>query len=132
MSSPSALPPHAPAFPPISLSALIEAVPGVRTRGDAAVSVLDVAYDSRSLTTGALFCCVRGETADGHDFASDALDAGAAALLVERWLALAATQALVPSVRGAMGPVAARAFGEPAASMTMLGVTGTNGKTTTT
>lgn len=104
----------------------------MRTRGDAAVSVLDVAYDSRSLTTGALFCCVRGETADGHDFASDALDAGAAALLVERWLALAATQALVPSVRGAMGPVAARAFGEPSASMTMLGVTGTNGKTTTT
>ena len=132
MSSPSALPSVGPAFPPIPLSALVEVEPGAQTRGDPAVSVLDVASDSRSVATGALFCCVPGATADGHDFARDALDAGAAALLVERWLDLPATQTIVPSVREAMGPVAARAFREPATSMTMLGVTGTNGKTTTT
>ena len=132
VSSPSHPPSLARVFPPIRLSALLEAEPGARTRGDPDVPVLDVAYDSRSVTPGALFCCITGETTDGHEFAGEALDAGAAALLVERWLALAATQALVPSVRRAMGPIAARAFGRPAASMTMLGVTGTNGKTTTT
>ena len=114
------------------MSALVEAEHGAQTRGDPAVSVLDVVSDSRSVGTGALFCCVRGGSADGHDFAREALDAGAAALLVERWLDLPSTQTMVPSVREAMGPVAARAFREPATSMTMLGVTGTNGKTTTT
>jgi UDP-N-acetylmuramoyl-L-alanyl-D-glutamate--2,6-diaminopimelate ligase len=107
-------------------------LPGAEVRGDPAVSVLDVAYDSRAVGTGALFCCVPGEVADGHDFARAALDAGAAALLVERWLDVPATQVRVGSVREAMGPVAARAFREPAAALTTIGVTGTNGKTTTT
>jgi UDP-N-acetylmuramoyl-L-alanyl-D-glutamate--2,6-diaminopimelate ligase len=111
---------------------LVDAVPEAQTRGDPAVSILDVAYDSRAVTTGSLFCCVEGEALDGHDFARAALDAGAAALLVRRWLELPAAQVLVPSVREAMGPIAARAFRDPASAMTMLGVTGTNGKTTTT
>jgi UDP-N-acetylmuramoyl-L-alanyl-D-glutamate--2,6-diaminopimelate ligase len=111
---------------------LLDGLPEVETRGDPAVSVLDVVHDSRSVTPGALFCCVPGETADGHDFAGAALDSGAAGLLVERWVDVAAAQARVPSVRATMGPVAARAFREPAAAMTMLGVTGTNGKTTIT
>jgi UDP-N-acetylmuramoyl-L-alanyl-D-glutamate--2,6-diaminopimelate ligase len=125
-------PPSTPAFPPIPLSALVDAVPDAEPRGDTALSILDVAYDSRAVGTGALFCCVRGATADGHDFARAALDAGAAALVVERWLDVAAPQVLVRSVREAMGPIAARAFRDPAEAMTMLGVTGTNGKTTTT
>ena len=107
-------------------------MPDVRARGDVGISVLDVVHDARAVTPGALFCCVVGERADGHEFARAALGAGAAALLVERWLDLPATQVLVPSVRRAMGPIAALAFREPASSMTMLGVTGTNGKTTTT
>jgi UDP-N-acetylmuramoyl-L-alanyl-D-glutamate--2,6-diaminopimelate ligase len=125
-------PPNTPAFPPIPLSALIDALPHPEVRGDPAVSVLDVVADSREVGTGALFCCVPGATTDGHDHARAALDAGAAALLVERWLELPATQVRVPSVREAMGAVSARAFGEPASAMTMLGVTGTNGKTTVT
>jgi len=132
VASPSVSPPSAPAFPPIPLSALVDAVPDAEPRGDTALSILDVAYDSRAVGTGALFCCVQGATADGHDFARAALDAGAAALVVERWLDVAAPQVLVHSVREAMGPIAARAFREPAEAMTMLGVTGTNGKTTTT
>ncbi|MDH4111274.1 MAG: UDP-N-acetylmuramoyl-L-alanyl-D-glutamate--2,6-diaminopimelate ligase [Actinomycetota bacterium] len=127
-----ASPPAAPAFPPIPLSALVEVVPDAQTRGDTGLSILDVAYDSRAVATGALFCCVPGEVTDGHRFARAALDTGAAALVVERWLDLPATQVLVGSVRSAMGPMAARAFREPAEAMTMLGVTGTNGKTTTT
>jgi UDP-N-acetylmuramoyl-L-alanyl-D-glutamate--2,6-diaminopimelate ligase len=132
VSSPSVFPPSAPAFAPIPLSALLLAVPGSRTRGDPAISILDVAHDSREVTTGALFFCVPGRTGDGHAYARDALDAGAAALVVERWLDLPAPQVLVPSVRAAMGPMAARAFRDPADSMTVLGVTGTNGKTTVT
>ncbi|MGH2539544.1 MAG: UDP-N-acetylmuramoyl-L-alanyl-D-glutamate--2,6-diaminopimelate ligase [Actinomycetota bacterium] len=122
----------APAFPPIPLSALLDGLSMVETRGDPAVSILDVVHDSRSVTPGALFCCVPGGDVDGHDFAPAAIDAGAGALLVERWLDVSAPQARVPSVRVAMGPVAARAFRDPAAGMTMLGVTGTNGKTTVT
>ena len=132
VSSPPVPPRSAPAFPPIPLSALLTDLAGAQTRGDLAVSVLDVEYDSRSVSTGALFCCVPGERFDGHDFALAALDAGAAALVVQRWLDVPAAQVRVPSVREAMGPLAARAFREPAAAMTMLGVTGTNGKTTTT
>ncbi len=132
VSSPSVPTGSVPAFPPIPLAALLSDLAGAQTRGDPAVSILDVAYDSRSVSTGALFCCVPGERADGHDFARAALDAGAAALVVQRWLDLPATQVWVPSVRAAMGPLAARAFREPASAMTMLGVTGTNGKTTTT
>ena len=131
-SGPVSSPPDPRAFPPISLSALAEAVPGAEIRGDPTVPMADVVHDSRSVTTGTLFCCVPGETWDGHGFARHALDAGAAALLVERWLDLPAAQVRVASVREAMGPIAARAFGDPAAAMTMLGVTGTNGKTTTT
>jgi UDP-N-acetylmuramoyl-L-alanyl-D-glutamate--2,6-diaminopimelate ligase len=111
---------------------LLQDLAHAQTRGDPAVSILDVAYDSRSVSAGALFCCVPGQRADGHDFARAALDAGAAALVVQRWLDLPATQVRVPSVRAAMGPLAARAFREPASAMTMLAVTGTNGKTTTT
>ncbi|MET0800481.1 MAG: UDP-N-acetylmuramoyl-L-alanyl-D-glutamate--2,6-diaminopimelate ligase [Actinomycetota bacterium] len=121
-----------PAFPPIPLSALLDGLPTVETRGDPAVSILDVVHDSRSVTPGALFCCVPGADVDGHDFAPAAIDAGAAALLVERWLEVSAPQARVPSVRAAMGPIAADAFRDPAVAMTMLGVTGTNGKTTVT
>ena len=132
VASPSVSPPSSPAFPPIRLSALVDAVPDAEPRGDTALSILDVAHDSRAVTTGALYCCVQGATTDGHDFARAALDAGAAALVVERWLDLAAPQVLVHSVREAMGPIAARAFRDPAEAMTMLGVTGTNGKTTTT
>jgi UDP-N-acetylmuramoyl-L-alanyl-D-glutamate--2,6-diaminopimelate ligase len=121
-----------PAFPPISLAALVGSVPSAETRGDLAVSILDVAYDSRAVAPGALFFCVPGGSVDGHDYARDALDAGAAAIVVERWLDLPTAQVCVPSVRPAMGPMSATAFRDPAARMTMLGVTGTNGKTTVT
>ena len=91
-----------------------------------------MAFDSRAVGPGTLFFCVPGADVDGHDFAGAAVAAGASALVVERWLDLDVPQALVPSVRSAMGPMSAVAFGNPARAMTMLGFTGTNGKTTTT
>lgn len=120
------------AFPLVPLAQLVAAVPGTSIRGDGGTAVTDVAFDSREVTPGALFFCVPGLHVDGHAFAPEALDAGAVALVVERWLDVEAPQALVPSVRQAMGPISATAFADPASSMATVGVTGTNGKTTVT
>jgi len=100
--------------------------------GTAAVDVSDVTHDSRAVHAGALFCCIPGARVDGHDFAVAAVGAGAVALLVERTVPPAVPQARVRSVRRAIGPIAARFHGEPSHGVPVLGVTGTNGKTTTT
>jgi UDP-N-acetylmuramoyl-L-alanyl-D-glutamate--2,6-diaminopimelate ligase len=101
------------------------------TVGAAAVDVTALAYDSRAVATGTLFFCVPGLRSDGHDFAPAAVRAGAAALVVERPLGLGVPEVLVASTRAAMGPVAARFCGDPTAELAVVGVTGTNGKTTT-
>lgn len=98
---------------------------------DAAVEIAGLAYDSRAVGPGTLFFCVKGFRSDGHDFAAQAVTDGAAALVVERPLGLGVPEALVPSVRGAMGPVASRFYGDPTRTLRVVGVTGTNGKTTT-
>jgi UDP-N-acetylmuramoyl-L-alanyl-D-glutamate--2,6-diaminopimelate ligase len=96
------------------------------------VEVTDLAYDTRAVTPGALFFCVPGNTADGHDFAGEAVERGAVALVVERRLDdLDVPQLIVPSVRAAMGPAAAEFFGHPSDTLEIAAVTGTNGKTTT-
>jgi UDP-N-acetylmuramoyl-L-alanyl-D-glutamate--2,6-diaminopimelate ligase len=107
-------------------------VPDPEIQGDAALSVTHVTYRSSEARPGSLFFCVPGQTADGHEHAARAVASGAVALLVERWLPLDATQVRVRSVREAMGPVSAAFFERPAERLTMVGVTGTNGKTTTT
>jgi len=113
------------------LDAVAERI-GVRVGArDAIVVVDDVEHDSRRVGRGALFCCVRGANADGHDHAPAAVAAGASALLVERPLGLGVPEIVVPSVRHAMGPAAAVVHGDPSTSLAVVGVTGTNGKTTT-
>jgi UDP-N-acetylmuramoyl-L-alanyl-D-glutamate--2,6-diaminopimelate ligase len=94
--------------------------------------ITSVEYDSRRVRTGSLFCCLKGEHADGHEFAATAVAAEATALLVDHRLEIAITQILVPDTRFAMGWLAASFVGHPARALTMIGVTGTNGKTTTT
>jgi UDP-N-acetylmuramoyl-L-alanyl-D-glutamate--2,6-diaminopimelate ligase len=101
-------------------------------RGDASSRVTDVIHRSGDAGSGSLFFCVRGSNTDGHLFAGDAIVRGATALVVERWLDVPVAQVRVPSVREAMGPMSAEFFGRPADRMTTVGVTGTNGKTTTT
>jgi UDP-N-acetylmuramoyl-L-alanyl-D-glutamate--2,6-diaminopimelate ligase len=96
-----------------------------------AVEIAGLAYDSRAVRPGDLFFCVGGFNTDGHRFAGQAVAAGAAALVVERPLDSGVPELLVPSVRGAMGPLAARFHGDPARRLRVVGVTGTNGKTTT-
>src|SRR5206468_12182899 len=97
----------------------------------AELEVTSLAYDNRRVAPGTLFFCVPGFTRDGHDFAPDAISRGAAALVVERPLGLGVPEIQVPSVRAAMAPAAAAFFGDPTAQLQTVGVTGTNGKTTT-
>jgi UDP-N-acetylmuramoyl-L-alanyl-D-glutamate--2,6-diaminopimelate ligase len=101
--------------------------------GDGApeIEVSGLAYSSQSVTSGTLFFCVPGFRADGHDFAPDAVRKGAVALVCERPLGLGVPEVLVDDVRDAMGPVAARFYGDPTAELDVVGITGTNGKTTT-
>jgi UDP-N-acetylmuramoyl-L-alanyl-D-glutamate--2,6-diaminopimelate ligase len=99
--------------------------------GDDAVSITTIDYDSRRAAPGSLFCCVVGAHHDGHGFAAEAVGNGATALLVERQLPLAVPQVVVPEVRRAMAVVAATLYGHPSTDLTVIGVTGTNGKTTT-
>jgi UDP-N-acetylmuramoyl-L-alanyl-D-glutamate--2,6-diaminopimelate ligase len=118
---------------PRPLRDLLAPLPEVTVRGEADVSVADVGYRSDEARPGSLFFCVPGTRMDGHDFAPDAVRNGAAVLVVERWLeGVSATQVAVPTVRRAMGPVSAAFYGRPSSRMTLAGVTGTNGKTTTT
>jgi UDP-N-acetylmuramoyl-L-alanyl-D-glutamate--2,6-diaminopimelate ligase len=100
-------------------------------RGDAAVEVSDLTYDSRRVGPGTLFVCVRGMSSDGHDFAGAAVEAGAAALVVERPLGSGVPELEVPDARAAMPPLAVRFYADPTAELRLAGVTGTNGKTTT-
>ena len=104
---------------------------GIRIVGDASVEVEFLAYDSRKVGPGTLFFCVPGERVDGHEFAGAAVDAGAAALVVEWELGLDVPQVVVEDARAAMAPLAARFFGDPTRELRVVGITGTNGKTTT-
>src|SRR3954468_17703180 len=115
------------------LDELLRAVAVNQIVGDPeGVNVSSVVHDSRAAGPGALFCCVPGAVTDGHDFAPIAVDAGAVALVCERQLPLTIVQAVVDETRAAIGPLAARFHGDPSRALDVVGVTGTNGKTTTT
>ncbi|MEY2443636.1 MAG: UDP-N-acetylmuramoyl-L-alanyl-D-glutamate--2,6-diaminopimelate ligase [Ilumatobacteraceae bacterium] len=96
------------------------------------VAITSIELDSRLVADGALFCCLRGAHEDGHQFAASARASGASALLVDHRLDLDITQVIVPDTRAAMGRLASAFFGRPSRLLSMIGVTGTNGKTTTT
>jgi UDP-N-acetylmuramoyl-L-alanyl-D-glutamate--2,6-diaminopimelate ligase len=98
--------------------------------GAPSLEIRDVAYDVRAVVPGSLFFCIRGANVDGHDLAQDAVAAGAVALVVERPREARVPQVVVPDVRAAIGPAAARFFGEPSRELEVAAFTGTNGKTT--
>jgi len=99
--------------------------------GAPAVDIAGLAYDNRAVGPRDLFFCVRGFTRDGHEFAPDAVARGAAGLVVDHLLDVDIPQVVVPDVRQAMAPAAAAFYGNPTATLDLVGVTGTNGKTTT-
>ena len=124
--------PTEPTAPALTLRELAAALPDAVLHGDADTTVTDVTHDSRQAGPGVLFAARPGANADGHDFAPDAVAAGSPAVLVERLLpGLDADQVLVESVAESMGFAAAAAHGHPTGSLDVLGITGTNGKTTT-
>lgn len=96
------------------------------------VIIDDVTQDSSRVGPGSLFCCRRGIRTDGHQFAAEAVRRGASALLVERPLPIDIPQVVVAKAERALPWVAAAAWGHPSRRLRVIGVTGTNGKTTTT
>lgn len=96
------------------------------------VRILDVIHDSRKVTEGDLFVAIRGESFDGHAFVPEVTARGATAVCVDHVLETALPQVVVADTRTALGPLAAAVHRHPSRDMTVVGVTGTNGKTTVT
>jgi UDP-N-acetylmuramoyl-L-alanyl-D-glutamate--2,6-diaminopimelate ligase len=112
-------------------------VDSAQTRGEVP-DVAGITHDSRSVKSGFAFAAVPGARADGHDFLQQALDAGADAAVVQAdhepsWSGFADSLPLVvvPDVRAALGPLSAAIYGDPSSKLRLIGVTGTDGKTTT-
>ncbi|NCZ92005.1 MAG: UDP-N-acetylmuramoyl-L-alanyl-D-glutamate--2,6-diaminopimelate ligase, partial [Actinobacteria bacterium] len=116
---------------PTRVDVLAAAITGARVVGDGSISVTGVSGDSRGVRAGSIFCCVIGARVDGHKFAQEAVARGAVALVVERQLDIDVPQIVVMNSRLAMGIIASAVFSRPSDKMRVVGVTGTNGKTTT-
>lgn len=121
----------------MKLETLLEGLEYTIVQGDPDTEVADVVYDSRKVTPGCLFICIKGMNYDSHDHADEIAGAGAGVLITERELALsgngkAPVVVRVENTRYAMAFVAAAWFGHPAEKLTVIGITGTKGKTTTT
>jgi UDP-N-acetylmuramoyl-L-alanyl-D-glutamate--2,6-diaminopimelate ligase len=116
----------------MDLERLVAALGAADVVGRAPVEVRDLAYDARAVVPGSLFFCIPGAVADGHDFAPEAIERGAVALVVERALGLGVPELVVADARAAMAPAADVFFGRPTQELEVAAVTGTSGKTTTT
>jgi murE/murF fusion protein len=118
----------------MTLGSLIDGLAGAHLIGDASTPVRAVRNDSRMIEPGDVYVAVRGLRADGHAFVSAAIERGAAAVVVEHPVetAVPVAQVIVPDGAVALGVLVGRALGDPAHAMTLIGITGTNGKTTTT
>jgi UDP-N-acetylmuramoyl-L-alanyl-D-glutamate--2,6-diaminopimelate ligase len=115
----------------IDLESLSQAVRAKRILNPGRAEIIDLAYDAGRVGPGTLFVCVPGHRVDGHDFASQAAAQGASALIVERPLDMPLPQLLVADSRQAMALAADAFFVHPTRELEVVGVTGTNGKTTT-
>lgn len=115
------------------LEKLASLVEGAKVIGNPKVFVSDMVQDSREVTKGALFVCIKGDHFDGHDFINDAVKSGAAAIMTDRDVTPPSGTPIlkVPDVQEAAKVIAPFAFGEPSKRVRLIGITGTNGKTTT-
>ncbi len=116
-----------------SLRALLEGLEGCRVRGDDSLPVPGVAYHSREVVPGGVFVALQGLATDGHLYVPAALEQGARIIVSERELSLpgGVTLVQVPDARLALAHLSAAFFGHPSRELTLIGITGTNGKTTT-
>lgn len=116
----------------MKLNALIGKIPGkVETIGDVSLEIEGLCVDSRKAAPGALFFCTPGLHMDAHDFAPQAVEKGAVALVVQRRLDIGVPQVIVEDVRAALSYIASEYYGNPSEKLMMIGITGTKGKTTT-
>jgi len=115
-----------------SLSRLLQGIESVETFGDLQAEIGCLCYDSRQVVSGSLFFALPGEQADGHAFIADAIDKGARAVVMQRRLSLPGSVAgiVVDDPRRAMGLMARNFYGDPTQGLPLVGITGTNGKTT--
>ncbi|HEU0031061.1 MAG TPA: UDP-N-acetylmuramoyl-L-alanyl-D-glutamate--2,6-diaminopimelate ligase [Kofleriaceae bacterium] len=117
----------------MKLRDLVEGLPGARVIGDTDIDIGAVVADSRAVKPGDVFVAVKGIRADGHAFVPAVLAQGAAAIVVEHEVpGVRVPQIVVPRGATALGQLVARWYGDPANALTLVGITGTNGKTTTT
>jgi UDP-N-acetylmuramoyl-L-alanyl-D-glutamate--2,6-diaminopimelate ligase len=116
----------------MKLQALLRALPGARLSGDPGLEIESVTHDTRMLPAGALFVAIKGLVQDGNEFVEQALKRGAAAVVSEQPPRAGVTWIQVADAREALAVFAAAWLGEPAQQLELVGVTGTNGKTTTT
>ena len=120
----------------MKLEQLMEGVPFTLVQGSLDTEIADIIYDSRKAAPGLLFVCIVGTQRDSHAFAADCAAKGISALVIQHDIDLSTlpgvTVVKVESSRYAMALMSANLFGNPARQMTMIGVTGTKGKTTTT
>ncbi len=117
----------------MTLRDLIDGLTGARLIGDGAVDVSKVTADSREVGKGDVFVALKGMRSDGHAFVPTAIEKGAAAVVVEQEQpGVSVPQVIVPAGAAALGVLVAKSLGDPAKQMTLIGITGTNGKTTTT
>ncbi|HEX4457670.1 MAG TPA: UDP-N-acetylmuramyl-tripeptide synthetase, partial [Polyangia bacterium] len=114
------------------LAELLAGVDVVAIEGDRELEIGEVRDDSRALTAGDLFVATRGQTVDGHAYVAGAAARGAVAVVIEDDVPFAGTRVRVRSSAVALAQIAANRYGRPADALTMIAVTGTNGKTTTT
>lgn len=114
-----------------SVLARCPSAPGWRVLGSDGAVVSGITHDSRLVEAHSIFCCLRGEHVDGHDHAQSAIEAGASVLVVDHPLDASVPQVVVDDVRGAMAMLSCSVYGNPSHRLNVIGVTGTNGKTTT-
>ena len=117
-----------------TLKELLKDTPVVALHGGDSAAVTGLAYDSRAVRAGDCFFATRGTQCDGHDFIPAAVAKGAAAVVCERLpeeTAQGVAYAVVPDAAGALADMAAAYYGHPSRELKLVGITGTNGKTTT-
>ncbi len=111
---------------------LMSKIKEVEVLGNTGVMISGITHNSKEVSPGDIYVCIPGFKLDGHDFAEEAVQAGASVLVVERYLDLEIPQLKVKDSRQFIGYLAAAVYGEPSRKLKLVGVTGTNGKTTVT
>ena len=117
----------------MKLFELLQGIDDYSITGDKDIEITNIAYDSRKVREGSLFICIKGFVSDGHDYAMQAINAKASAIIAEKDIDLpGVVKVYVHDSRKALAVVSANFFGKPSDKLTMIGVTGTKGKTTVT